>query len=33
MWVAIGVCTVFASLFYLATSRSLRQGIADASEA
>ena len=33
MWVAIGVCTVFASLFYLATSRSLRRGIADASEA
>ena len=32
MWVAIGVCSGLASLFYFATSRSLRQGIADAVE-
>jgi len=31
MWAAIGVCTCIASVFYLATSRTLRQGIADAS--
>lgn len=32
LWVAIAVCSCLASLFYLATSRSLRQGIADAAE-